>query len=60
MGPSKLPDGEKQSEFERGQEYESNFQPLNSPCQGPFESNEHFQQRQDAFDSGRRSVQNNK
>lgn len=59
-GKDPLTDEQRQSEFKRGQEYESKFQPLNTPVRGPCESEEHFEERETNFEAGRASVRNNK
>lgn len=51
----------KQTLFERGQE--STDKPLghlSGPCGRPWESDEDFQEREDAFQAGKSSVLNNK
>jgi hypothetical protein len=53
-----IDDDKRQEEFERGQEYETHIQPFNHPVKGIFESDEDFGERDAAFESGRKSIQN--
>lgn len=53
-----LTDEEWQRDFNSGQEYEKNIQSLNTHVKGSFESDEHFEAREETFEEGRRSIQN--
>ncbi|MCG7875166.1 MAG: hypothetical protein N0C90_02405 [Candidatus Thiodiazotropha endolucinida] len=55
---TKVDDKTRQREFERGQEYAKNIQPLNRPVQGAFEDDEHYEGREDGFKDGISSIEN--